>query len=70
MSKIEKRRAQLEAYSNAITEIEGRLGFELDNFVNSSEKGISEEQRDKALIRCDVCHVIIRAIEKNGSARG
>lgn len=70
MSKIEKRRAQLKAYSNAIEEIEERLGFELDYFVNSAENGISEEQRDKALIRCDVYHAIIRTLEKMALPEG
>ena len=70
MTKIEKRRVQLRGYSNAIAEIEGRMDFELDYFVNSTDNGISEEQRQKALIRCDVYHAIIRAIEKMALPEG
>ena len=64
MSKIERRRVQLQAYSNAIDEIDGRLGFELDYYVNSIDEQMPEKQRNEAKIRCDVYIAIIKALEK------
>jgi len=63
MSKIERRRVQLQAYSNAINEIDGRLGFELDYYINSTDEQITDEQWHKAKIRCDVYINIIKALE-------
>lgn len=70
MSKIERRRVQLQAYSNAINEIDGRLGFELDYYINSTDEEIIEEQRHKAKIRCDVYIAIIKALEKMALPNG
>ena len=70
MSKIERRRVQLKAYSNAINEIDGRLGFELDYYINSTDEQITEEQRHKAKIRCDVYIAIIKALEKMALPNG
>ena len=64
MSKIERRRVQLQAYSNAIDEIDGRLGFELGYYVNSIDEQMPEKQRNEAKIRCDVYIAIIKALEK------
>lgn len=70
MSKIERRRVQLQAYSNAINEIDGRLGFELDYYVNSIDEQMPEKQRNDAKIRCDVYIAIIKALEKMALPNG
>ena len=62
-TKIERRREELKAYSNAIECIKAELGYEL-NLASGEYEWANEDDKERAKIRCEMLHTIILNLEE------
>ena len=61
-TKIERRREELNAYANAIEQVNIALRFEL-NFISGEYSWADEEDIERAKIRAEILHTIVLNLE-------
>lgn len=62
-TKIERRREELKAYSNAIERLNTELACE-DNIISGVYSWASEEEIERAKIRAEILHTIVLNLEE------